>query len=705
MPFGKFGTTLPVFMGSDLGDKEDVKEKAAEIQQSNAGKMPASDVDPFDVSKAGAPWQEGVAAIGDQDEDAAGVRQNAVDRQARDMPMLDGPTQTGTVDGGFASEPYGGWGMVGKFQRANKELGDATMAEGRLKSAQALDEANLREQENARRVKEVYDETVRRNAEQRQAQDRLVMLQKQSDELARTKIDQGRVFHSPAGVLGAIAATFMPLFSKDPEAGIRVINQSIARDVDVQQMNMQNKRDSLNADRGLYRDYLELTRDDQAARALTEAKMKDIAANKILEVAARYQSPLVMEQAKAKSALLKRDSTLATMDIFKKMWNEPKLMNHALRAFFGPNYFQRLDGIGSEQRGEETDLELGDVGITNGPTDEDPNAWNTGKGGEVYRSDVDYIKGPDDDERPMDIGGSNSQVFARQETVTNDPQVKGVKLPAQTKNVIDAMDNMKRKDPAYKKYAEVYANPAAARELDDYKEQFLVSKYRQYGGNVTALKKGAVNQAIMRKAYGDWLKELDEAQKPGGGTAKIAEAQKDYAELENAIGYMQKRMDTIAANGEAAQVISKINLASPSWRQDYKSIKDHFGLSDEQDKAMEDLYRSYGFLRGVKGKQLFGAISASDRDLLDRIASEKVSFGQMRETVRILSSSTKAALRNQNKTGGRLAEIMWRAQHKSVAGEIPSDGIKEHDRNNSPAARGIINRDIKARPTVISDKE
>lgn len=279
------------------------------------------------------------------------------------------PLQLPAVMGpGHAYLPLGGRQMVEEIYR-NNAAGQAA-----IKRVAEIDAAEATEAQGVQRdtriaLEQKYNEHLAAREQDRLAiQARVDHLNSEAENIAKTKLDQGRAFRTPAGILGAIGAVFIAYAAgdKDPTAGVRMIDQIVQRDLDVQRMELQNKQSTLSQKRGLLFDYIQLTRDEEQARLLAEAKMKDIAAMKLMEVGQKYKSPRALEVAQITSTQLQNQANAAVMQANMLAWREYSLLPPAVKAAYdksaGGNFFERPVKQGVEVPAEAVPPEAKQLG-------------------------------------------------------------------------------------------------------------------------------------------------------------------------------------------------------------------------------------------------------------------------------------------------------------------------------------------------------
>lgn len=149
---------------------------------------------------------------------------------------------------------------------------------------------------------------------QQAAQKRMQQLNDEADGIAKTKIDDNRLYanQSTGGKILAGILTFFGAASANRGGGgergnafVKKMDEDIRRDIETQKANLQNRKDALQQKRGLYAEFLGLTKDAREAELLTYNKYLDAAKSKTLEIAAKYKGPEVQNDA---------DKAVAEMD-------------------------------------------------------------------------------------------------------------------------------------------------------------------------------------------------------------------------------------------------------------------------------------------------------------------------------------------------------------------------------------------------------
>lgn len=548
------------------------------------------------------------------------------------VPVPQGPPQT--MGGGHMMAPYGGYPAVKALVGSYNEMGRGQDALAASQAAQAKDEAELRRAEGERQALEAAQEQQFRAQERAAAEAKLKELSEQAEAIAKTKIDQGRIFRSPAGILGAVAASFMSL-AGDPYAGIRLINQNIDRDISIQEKDLATKRQGLDVKRGLLSEYLALTKDDQMARAMTGAKMKEVAANKLLEVAARYRSPQVMAQAQTQAGMLKHDATLMYMDALQKSWRDPKMMSEVQKSFYG---FDRVDRDPSKQSelygtppSSPSSAGAAPPGTGKAAVGED-GAWDISQGGAYSRDDVEGIKSDgvsaganpvvDIPKVTLDTSGKQAAKFAASPT-------------------FKAAEKMAAE--ADKKFAVAYDDPTTRAVIESAKATYWPQIVKSHQGNYQAAFKEW--KAFVGKGVEDSgkiftaMKEVDQAATIAKrARTKLAAFRSSFKGRENEVW---GKLRQLGAEGASAK-IDQLQLA--------------FGNNAETARFMKGLMEDMTALKYQGAHALMGTLSKADMESSDRLFSFGGDVQAVDELLQRMSANVQAAQDNaMNSVGNPIA--------------------------------------------------
>ena len=312
--------------GSDQGDDGSGGSSGGDPDAVSSNQIPA---DPGrDADQRGE--EAALDSIGD-------LHDRSVDLAPVAPTMPYGPQQVAPsqVQFGHRFQRFGGPGVV-----RNIDDGFRMMQEANVDAAKAQREATEAQadllQDTRAQLQEKYAENERqRHADHTLAKQRVGELQNEADRIGKIKIDQGRAFRNPIGFLGAITMALTPLFTKRPTGAAEAISKVINRDVDAQITDIATQKGALSEKRGLFADYMALLKDEDQARLMSEAKMKELAAMKLQEVAARSRSHMIDAQAKQTAAQLMLQANELKMRVYAmaySMTNLPPQVAAALDA-------------------------------------------------------------------------------------------------------------------------------------------------------------------------------------------------------------------------------------------------------------------------------------------------------------------------------------------------------------------------------------
>lgn len=583
-------------------------------------------------------------AFGD---DAAGEEQDKQFMQQAGRPFATpgGPPRQGVVGGHFL-ERVGGPPAFNDLNESYEMMRSGQASGARAGAAQANEEAQIRAEEANRLQMQTYLEMQYREKERAAIQARMDDLQKQADELAKAKIDSGRIFRSPAGVLGAIAASFMS-FAGDPYAGIRIIDQAVNRDIAIQQHDLQTRKVGLDVKRGLLAEYTSLVKDEQVGRALTEAKMKEIAANKLMEVAARYRSPQILAEAKVKAGMIMHDATVTKMDAIGKLFMDYRMAPEVIKAYYEKLGFASPEQVHGQYGGNPdrpvVNAEPANIG-SNG------DEWTTSDQSQEYwnqpdvRGDVEEIKGR---ARP-DV------VVPTQEIVSERPK------PPPAARAIEKVVLSKNKE-----LKNIYEDPSASKAIEDLRDTYVGTPQRP--GVFTIEAKGD-----FAKAQSRFMKELYDGRKEG--VAKIAEAHKELASVQTQMTRARDRMAWLKQRlgPRANEVWGKLRgMGFQDRASKIESLAITFGMSGEEARAMQQLDSDMQQLKYATAHMNFGALSKGEREIADSISGYNGDFYSAYNSLNRMSQDVRAKQVNARLVGGPFAEAWWRATQNSVRAPLP----------------------------------
>ncbi len=141
--------------------------------------------------------------------------------------------------------------------------------------------------------------------------------------------DRGKFWHNPGNVFAAFAASLMPLgSSKDPEIGLKLINQAINQD-------FRKRQELADMDLGALRSNLSGYRQIAGDRELGDLKAMEestrVASMELGRISAQFQGPLAKAQAAKVQAGLDQQTALLRMKIYEaSVAHKPRLENPAI---------------------------------------------------------------------------------------------------------------------------------------------------------------------------------------------------------------------------------------------------------------------------------------------------------------------------------------------------------------------------------------
>lgn len=209
--------------------------------------------------------------------------------------------------------------VIGQHENWNPAMGSGEFNENYRKlpgeAAAAIQESGMAEKEANEQLAGMYSKEAERQAHVIGARqnrldgykmaeaERMAEIDQKSKEIAAHKVSTGRFWRNPGGIMAAIGAALISL-AAGPEAGMKVINGAIERDLELQRQEhewMQADKRGLETNVGIYR---QLVGDAEAGDALQEAATREATAQKILEVSANLKSKVAIQNARAQAAML-----------------------------------------------------------------------------------------------------------------------------------------------------------------------------------------------------------------------------------------------------------------------------------------------------------------------------------------------------------------------------------------------------------------
>lgn len=629
------------------------------------------------------------------------------------IPMA--PAVTGVPFGpGHAYGPVGGRQMVQNIGDASRMEQEGIAEHARATAKESEEIANTVAQNRKMLEAEYARNAAFRQAGINEAKRRVQELNEQADRIASTKLDQGRSFRNPAGILGAIGASFMPYFTGNPMSGVELINNQITRDLELQKQELGNNNSAIAMKRGLLGDFIALTHDEEQGRMLAEAKMKELAGMKLVEVANRYKSPQVMAEAKARQAALIQSANALIMQANHQAWERFRSATPLEKKAYGPDYFgppveydptkperdaKQLEAWATGQLASkpqvpevDTTTRLQNERVAYPPGVIDADAEPSVIGGQTGPNLMPQV-GPLMGQRPP--SGAAQALPTPGNGATAVPGTKAPVAPTAGQPVQTAAQNQPQTG-SEAKLAKVSPTLAAILNMNPVsknnvpglttfmREARAEEAYRAYS---FAINSGKTPDQANRAALValDTLKE-----KAASGTGEIAKAAKPVAVNMAMLSDIQANVSRLKAvlgpkyqdfmNLVSGYGIEKIATLQGKKHEIWESI----GLTSPKDQAsMRDAikliqaiqYANLQFRHEMSG----AAVSESEKAQLERFLSPQMSAASLDNAVSLLSRATQAALVNSiQQAGGHAYPIlMFLANNNRSYGPVATPSFGE----------------------------
>ena len=144
--------------------------------------------------------------------------------------------------------------------------------------------------------------------------DYLDRLDRDAQSVAQTQLDAGRLYRNQSifdRILGGIMHVMGAAASGSPGTGntyVNSVNHNIARDLDIQKAELENKRAAITQRRGIYADMVKLYGDKDAARLAAQSHMKEMVANTYDSIAAKYKPDQLQNQGDTLATQLRKQA-------------------------------------------------------------------------------------------------------------------------------------------------------------------------------------------------------------------------------------------------------------------------------------------------------------------------------------------------------------------------------------------------------------
>jgi hypothetical protein len=166
-------------------------------------------------------------------------------------------------------------------------------------------------------------EVARKEKQNLEIRNRVADIDKSINELNGMTIDPSRLYGSmdTGNKIAAGIALFTSAFGAgatgSENLALGVLNKAIDRDIDAQKANMTNKTNVVTAKRGAYKDFLDMTGSEDAAKLAEEMRLANIAKTRLETISLTAKNPLIKNQAEKGLAALELDQARRQQELHK----------------------------------------------------------------------------------------------------------------------------------------------------------------------------------------------------------------------------------------------------------------------------------------------------------------------------------------------------------------------------------------------------
>lgn len=220
-----------------------------------------------------------------------------------------------------------------------------------LRIAESLQEGARAQSEEGKALAEAYgkqseeaamrlaDMRSRQQLEQQEMAAREQEIQQRTASYTKDLADSGKFWRNPGNVLSAIAFSLMPIAAggRDPEIGIRLVNQAIESDL---AQRRQLADGHLGALRSNLSEYRKIAGDRQAGDQLAHSEALKVAALDVQRIGAQFQGAKAKAEADRLSNELMMKSTMLGMQVYQSILQKLQVMDpRAAKALMAsPDY-------------------------------------------------------------------------------------------------------------------------------------------------------------------------------------------------------------------------------------------------------------------------------------------------------------------------------------------------------------------------------
>ncbi len=224
----------------------------------------------------------------------------------------------GMGSGGIApSAPSKIPGIMDEIESASNTRKTAAGMMGASDIAQSQEEARLYSGAGSDLIKRETDSRLQDEQNARDDRKRLADIERFGAQIRNTKIDEKKTWVdawaesstankivSGLGILFGVLGAGGPGDSHGQNYGIDAIQKGIDRDIDAQKANLANSHASYGEQLGVYKDYLNLTKDRHIAESASRVHYWEDVRNKASEISARFKGPQAAATATDKLGIL-----------------------------------------------------------------------------------------------------------------------------------------------------------------------------------------------------------------------------------------------------------------------------------------------------------------------------------------------------------------------------------------------------------------
>lgn len=233
------------------------------------------------------------------------------------------------------------------FENRPKEIAKINEERSRVEAEKSTNLAKTHYQ--AKNLANQTAQELLANAKQNQAehQARLQEYWNELTALSHEKIKEKSMWSNPGGILASIAAGMIGFASSDKTAGIKMIDNAIKQDLEIQAMNLQRRQDVLGKKAGILAEMVKLSGNYQEAIQAAYAMSWQAVQSQAAQITQAYRSQDAKLTGQQMNMMIAQQADMAKLQFMSGIATPPQVMpKQVIQKGLPPNYITPFDKEG-----------------------------------------------------------------------------------------------------------------------------------------------------------------------------------------------------------------------------------------------------------------------------------------------------------------------------------------------------------------------